>query len=101
MDMGSCRTPGRGISKRDKRYAGTTQLFNQRFPFTTVGMKRDIHGVAMVESHAVMGGGLSKCAHREVMTEGLVKIFLEIASVLKRPVGPAPVVKAIIDVPGR
>ena len=54
MNMGSRGGPGCGVPKRDERNAGTAQMINERLPFRAVRMKRDVYGVPMIESHAVM-----------------------------------------------
>jgi hypothetical protein len=38
-------------------------VIDERFTFRTVGMKRDVHGVVMIESQSVVCVGLAQRGH--------------------------------------
>ena len=76
MNVRSGSRARRGISKGDKWYAGTAQMVNERLPFRAVGMKRDVDGIPVIESHAVMSRSLAVGAYRQLVAEGLGEEFL-------------------------
>jgi hypothetical protein len=54
MNMGAGRCSGDSVPKGDKRNPGLTKKTQQRLAFFTVWVERHVHGVAMIESQAVM-----------------------------------------------
>src|SRR3972149_1864910 len=89
MNRRPCRGARHGIFECHKRDTRTAQVSDQSPTLGTVGMKRDVNGIAVVESHAIVGPGLPKGADRQVMAEGLREIFLDLRRLLQRPGGTA------------
>ena len=55
MDMRSGGGAGNSVSERDEGNTRFAQLVDEHLPLSAIGMKRDIHGVAMIESEAIVG----------------------------------------------
>jgi hypothetical protein len=55
MYMGSGGGAGYSVSEGDEGNARFAQVVDEHLPLSAIGMKRDIHGVAMIESEAIVG----------------------------------------------
>jgi hypothetical protein len=55
MDMRSGGSAGYCVSERDEGDTRFAQLVDEHLSLSAIGMKRDIHGVAMIESEAIVG----------------------------------------------
>src|SRR5512143_3322541 len=85
VNMGASRRSNDGAPESYERHAGTPQMSDQRLAFRAVRVKRDIHRVPMIESHPVMRRRLAKRAHRQLVTESLKKIFVDVWRLLDGP----------------
>ena len=65
------------MSKGDEWNTRPTQIRHKRFTLATIRLERDIHGVSMIESQAIMSRCLPKSADRQRVTKGLPKEFLD------------------------
>src|SRR5687767_11246683 len=67
-------TSGRTRNRRTKseiRDAVSLQVIQQRLAFGAVRMKRDVHGVAMVQPPAVMNSALAEDGDRKFLAESV------------------------------
>ena len=54
---------GDRAAKRREWYARFAQVGDERFSFETIGMKRDVHGIVVIEAQSVMGLRLAHRSH--------------------------------------
>jgi len=71
--MRARRRSRHGTSKRDKWYPRLAQVTQQGLTFPTVGMKRHIYRIAMIEAQTVVRGGLAVSTDRHGPAKGLGK----------------------------
>lgn len=71
MDVGSSGGARHGMPESDEGNAPLPQKRQQRSSFVTIRVERDIHGIAMIESQAIMGRRLPKSADRQCVAKGL------------------------------
>lgn len=64
MNMRASGGTGHGAAKSDKWNPGLPQVVEHGLAFGALWVERDIDSVAMIESHAVMGWGLTERADR-------------------------------------
>jgi hypothetical protein len=55
MDMRSGGGAGYSVSERDEGNTRFAQLVDEHLPLGAIGMKCDIHRVAMIESEVIVG----------------------------------------------
>src|SRR5712692_473122 len=80
---------GHLAAKRHKRYSRLPEKRHERAPLVAVGMHRHVHSVVMVESHAVVRGGLPHGAHRQRVAESSQEKFFYFRGIRERPLRPA------------
>ena len=64
MNMRAGSRTWHGVSKGDKWYPCLAQVTQQGLSFSTVGMKRHIYRIAVIEAQAVVRRGLAERADR-------------------------------------
>jgi hypothetical protein len=55
MNMRTRRCAGDSTAKGSERDARLTEVIDERFAFPAVGMKRHVHGVAMIKTQPIVG----------------------------------------------
>ena len=63
VNMWPSGSVGDRAAKRRKRYTRFAQVGDERFSFETIGVKRDVHGIVVIEAQSVVGLRLAHRGH--------------------------------------
>ena len=81
MNMSARCRARHSISERDERNSCLPQIGEQRLTFFAVGMKRHVHGVAVIKVQTLVCRGLTQGADRQDTTKRVEEKFFDIPGI--------------------